>query len=223
MAVVYLRSTGYDTVIIEGKAGKPSYIYVGDDRVSVLSADGLWGQTTFETERRLKGVHGKDIGVLVIGPGGENLVKYATITSQEGKAGGRPGMGAVMGSKNLKAVVFKGMRDIPLSYQMPIISSLPRAIMNIKSKINYPFWTRWGTMATIEWSQENSVLLTHNFKEGVFDFHRSTGGYAMEAMKIKRRGCPYCNMMCGNVVVDSEGKSSELDYENVAMLGSNVA
>lgn len=61
--------------------------------MNVLSGDGLWGQTTFETERMLKEVHGKDVGVLVIGPGGENacIVKYATITSQEGRAGGRPG------------------------------------------------------------------------------------------------------------------------------------
>lgn len=222
MAAVHLRRAGYDTVIVEGKAGKPSYLYVEDDTVSVLSADGLWGQTTFEAERRLKEVHGKDVGVLLIGPGGENLVRYATVVSQEGRAGGRPGMGAVMGSKNLKAMVFKGTRDLPLADPEAYRRLVKESYDDIKSRDYYPFWIRQGTMGVVEWCQENSVLPTHNFKEGMFDFHRQMDGYAMEAMKIKQKGCPYCNMVCGNVVMDSEGKDSELDYENVAMLGSNT-
>lgn len=222
MAAVHLRRAGYDAVVIEGKAVKPSYLYVEDDRASVLSADGLWGQTTFEAERRLKEVHGEDVGVLLIGQGGENLVRYATIVSQEGRAGGRTGIGAVMGSKNLKAMIFEGTRDIRLADPETYRRLVKESCNDIRSKAYYSFWIRQGTMATIEWGQENNVLPTHNFKEGVFDFYRSIDGYAMEAMKIKRRGCPHCNMICGNVVVDSEGKDSELDYENVAMLGSNM-
>ena len=222
MAAVHLRRAGYDAVVVGGKAGKHSYLYVEDDTVSVLSADGLWGQTTFEAERRLKEVHGKDVGVLLIGPGGENLVRYATVISQEGRAGGRPGMGAVMGSKNLKAMVFKGTRDVPLVDPEAYRRLVKESYDDIKSRDYYPFWIRQGTMGVVEWCQENSVLPTHNFKEGMFDLHRQMDGYAMEAMKIKRRGCPHCNMMCGNVVIDSEGKDSELDYENVAMLGSNT-
>ncbi|MDH5687952.1 MAG: aldehyde ferredoxin oxidoreductase C-terminal domain-containing protein [Candidatus Bathyarchaeota archaeon] len=89
-------------------------------------------------------------------------------------------------------------------------------------KPKYGFWMRQGTMATIEWSQENSVLPTFNFKEGVFEQAETIGGFAMEKIKESQKGCLHCNMLCGNVVQDSGERSSELDYESVAMLGSNV-
>lgn len=222
MVAVQMRKTGVDAVVIEGKAQKPVYLYVENEKGYILSADGIWGETTFETERKLKEAHGRDVGVLTIGPSGENMVKYATVISQEGRSGGRPGMGAVMGSKNLKAIVFKGTKNIPLADVEGYKKLVNEAYNDIKSHDYYSFWIRQGTMATIEWCQENGVLPTYNFQEGVFEFHRLIDGYALEAMKIKRRGCPYCNMMCGNVVLDSEGKESELDYENVAMLGSNI-
>jgi len=221
-AAVHLRKAGYDALVIEGKAKKPSYVYVEDDKISLLSAEGLWGKTTFETEKELREVHGKDVGILEIGPAGENLVKYATVISQEGRSGGRPGIGAVMGSKNLKAVVLKGTKEIPLADSEAYRKLVTESYSDIKSRINYEFWIRQGTMATIEWSQESGVLPTYNFREGVFEYSRLIDGYSMEAAKTKRRGCPHCNMMCGNVVIDSEGRESELDYENVAMLGSNI-
>jgi len=77
-------------------------------------------------------------------------------------------------------------------------------------------------MSTIEWSQENSVLPTNNYREGVFEEADQIGGFAMEKLKIANRGCPQCNMTCGNVVEDVDNQQSELDYENVAMLGSNI-
>lgn len=222
MAAVHMRKAGIDFMVIEGKAKKPVYLYVENEKCYVLSANGLWGKTTFETENELKRIHGRGVGVLTIGPSGENMVKYATVISQEGRAGGRPGMGAVIGSKKIKAVVFKGTRDVPLSDHKSYKKLMRTAYEDIKSRDYYSFWIRQGTMATIEWCNENSVLPTYNFQEGIFKFARLIDGYALETMKIERRGCPYCNMMCGNVVLDSEGKESELDYENVAMLGSNI-
>jgi len=222
MAAVHLRKAGSDAVVIEGKAEKPAYIYVENDKVSINSAEGLWGKTTFETERILKEVHGRNTGIISIGPAGENLVRYATVISQEGRAGGRPGIGAVMGSKNLKAIVFKGTGEIPVADSESFKELSLECYNAIKSSQGYSFWIRQGTMMTIEWSNENSVLPTNNFREGTFEFYRCIDGYALEASKIKRRGCPGCNMQCGNVVLDLDGKESELDYENVAMLGSNI-
>lgn len=222
MAAVHMRKAGFDAVVIEGKAKRPSYLYVENVEGYVLSGDGIWGKTTFEAEEKLKEIHGGNVGILVIGPSGENLVKYSTVVSQEGRAGGRPGMGAVMGCKNLKAVVFRGTREIALSDSKTYRNLVKQCYEDIKSRDYYSFWIRQGTMATIEWCQENSVLPTYNFREGIFDFHMLIDGYAMEAIKTNRRGCPHCNMMCGNVVIDSEAKESELDYENVAMLGSNI-
>jgi aldehyde:ferredoxin oxidoreductase len=222
IAAVELRKAGYDAVVIEGKAEKPCYINIEDDLVEIINADDLWGLTTFECERRLKQKHGKNIGVLTIGPAGENLVKYANILSQEGRAGGRPGIGAVMGSKKLKAIAVRGNKDIPVANIDDLKKLGADGYTSIKSREGYDFWRRQGTMMTIEWSQENSVLPTYNFREGVFDYAKSIDGYAMEKIKISQRGCPYCNMICGNVVRDSEDRQVELDYENVAMLGSNI-
>ncbi len=224
MATVHLRKAGYDALVVEGKAKKPVYIYIEDDNVSILSAEGLWGGKggTFETERELKKIHGKNVGVLSIGPAGENLVKYAVVISQEGRAAGRPGMGAVMGSKNLKAVVIKGTKEIPVADKEKLRELSQEAYNAILNSPGYPFWKRQGTMAAVEWTNENSALPTRNFSDGSFEFARSIDGYTMEGMKVKQRGCPYCNMPCGNVVLDAEGQESELDYENVALLGSNL-
>ncbi|CAB50110.1 tungsten-containing formaldehyde ferredoxin oxidoreductase [Pyrococcus abyssi] len=222
MASVHLRRAGYDALVVEGKAKKPVYIYIEDDNVSILSAEGLWGKGTFETERELKKIHGKNVGILSIGPAGENLVKFAVVMSQEGRAAGRPGMGAVMGSKKLKAVVIKGSKDIPVADKEELKKLSGEAYNDILNAPGYPFWKRQGTMAAVEWTNENSALPTRNFSDGSFEFARSIDGYTMEGMKVKQRGCPYCNMPCGNVVLDAEGQESELDYENVALLGANL-
>jgi len=222
MATVHLRKAGYDAIVVEGKAKKPVYIYIEDDDVAILSAEGLWGKTTFETERELKKIHGKNVGVLSIGPAGENLVKYAVVISQEGRAAGRPGMGAVMGSKKLKAVVVRGTKEIPVADKEKLRKLSQEAYNEILNLPGYPFWKRQGTMAAVEWTNENSALPTRNFSDGSFEFARSIDGYTMEGMKVKQRGCPYCNMPCGNVVLDAEGRESELDYENVALLGANL-
>ena len=222
MATVHLRKAGYDAIVVEGKAKKPVYLYIENDDVAILSAEGLWGKDTFETEKELKKIHGKNVGVLSIGPAGENLVRYAVVISQEGRAAGRPGMGAVMGSKKLKAVVIKGTKEIPVADKKKLQELSREAYEAIQNSPAYPFWKRQGTMAAVEWTNENSALPTKNFSDGSFEFARSIDGYTMEGMKVSQRGCPYCNMPCGNVVLDAEAHESELDYENVALLGSNL-
>ena len=221
-AAVHMRKAGFDAVIVEGKARDPVVLVVRDDSAEFLDAKDLWGLNSFETERKLAEVYGRTVGILCIGQGGENLVKYANIVSQEGRAGGRPGMGAVMGAKNLKAVVFIGSNELPAAYPNEMKELGAEALREVLTKPNYAFWKRQGTMSTIEWSQENSVLPTYNYSEAVFQEADAIGGFAMEKIKVSNRGCPQCNMTCGNVVKDSDRKESELDYENVAMLGSNI-
>ena len=221
-AAVQMRKAGYDAVVVEGKAEGPVILLVRDESAELLDARDLWGLNSFETEKKLADVYGHTAGVLCIGQGGENLVKFANIVSQEGRAGGRPGMGAVMGSKNLKAVVFIGINELPAAYPKEMKDLGAEAYREVLVKPNYAFWKRQGTMSTIEWSQENSVLPSFNYSEGVFSGADAIGGFAMEKIKVSNRGCPQCNMTCGNVVKDSDRKESELDYENVGMLGSNI-
>ncbi len=220
-ASVNLRRAGYDALVLEGKAQKPSFLLVENEKVEIMDAHGLWGLGIFETEEELVKDYGRAAGFLVIGPAGEKLVKYATVVSQKGRSGGRPGMGAVMGSKNIKAVVILGSKEIPVA-DADLKDLGKEGYKSILGKSNFEFWKRQGTMSVVEWSQENGVLPTNNFREGVFDEAENIGGFAMEMLKIANRGCPHCNMTCGNVIKDAEEKSSELDYENVAMLGSNI-
>jgi len=222
MASPNLRKAGLDAVVVTGKAEKPSYLLIDDDTHEIRDASHLWGLDSYKSEAKLKAEHGAASGALLIGPSGENLARIATVVSQEGRAGGRPGMGAVMGSKNLKAVVVHGTKDLP-AHNPERLSELGRkGFQVITGKDNYKFWKRQGTMATVEWCQEAGTLPTHNFREGVFDYAPDIDGNTMAAMTIKQRGCHNCNMNCGNVITDTEGRESELDYENVVMLGSNI-
>lgn len=220
-----LRMAGFDGLIIEGKANRPVIVFIDDGKCDVLLADDLWGLKSIETEIRIKKRFGKDVGVLTIGPAGENLVKISTVVSEAGRAGGRPGMGAVMGSKKLKAIVVRGTKEVPIKNKKELLKHASEGFKEIKESKAYNFWIRQGTMATIEWSQSNSVLPTFNFKEGTFNYAKNIDGYRMEELKVTQKGCPNCNMPCGNIVecvINSTKFRTELDYENVAMLGSNI-
>lgn len=219
---VQMRKAGFDAVIFEGRSKRPVVLLVQDRQMEFLDAGDLWGLNSFETESFLRREYGPAAGILTIGQAGENLVKFANIVCQRGRAGGRPGMGAVMGSKNLKAVVIMGSGDLSAAYSKELKKLGADAYREVVTKPPYAFWKRQGTMMTVEWSQESSVLPTYNFREGVFENAEAIGGFAMEKLKVSQRGCPKCNMICGNVVKGSYGRESELDYENVAMLGSNI-
>ena len=221
-AAVNIRKAGYDALVIEGKASAPTILHIKEQTVEFLDAKALWGKSSFEVEDELRKEYSKLAGIVSIGPAGENLVKFATVVSQNGRAGGRPGMGAVMGSKNLKAIVIEGTKQIPLAYPQEMKKLAVDGYRELLAKPLYSFWKRQGTMSTVDWCQENSCLPTLNYRQGVFDKAEDINGFNMEKMKVSNRGCPQCNMTCGNVVKDTEGKDSELDYENVVMLGSNI-
>lgn len=224
-AAVELRKLGVDAVVFGGRAPEPVVLYFGCEGVEFRDGRDYWGLTTKETEERLEKELGRDVSVLSIGPAGERLVRYATVISEFGRSAGRPGMGAVMGSKNLKAVAVRGCSQPEPAERDELLKLGVEAYGKIKESSPYGFWVRQGTMATIEWSQKNSCLPTFNFSEGVFDYWEGIDGYMLESMKVRVKACPNCNMPCGNVVkyvTSTESGEAELDYENVAMLGSNI-
>lgn len=221
-ACVNMRRSGYDAVVLEGKAEAPTVVKIEDDKTEFLNGEEYWGRGVFETEKDLKKKYGNITGVVSIGKAGENKVRFANIISQEGRGGGRPGIGAVMGSKNLKAVAIKGTKELPAADMTELKKLGFEGYKEVLAKPNYKFWKRQGTVSTVEWGQENSCLPTHNFREGVFDQADTIGGFAMEKLKVSNRGCPQCNMTCGNVVTDIDNENVEVDYENIALLGSNT-
>ncbi len=225
-AAVELRKAGYDAIVVTGSSDKPVKLVIECGKASIEPAEDIWSMRVHDLEPKLYAEYGKNVGALYIGPAGENLVKFATVISEFGRSGGRPGMGAVMGSKKLKAIVIKGCKELPKpADQAELVRLGAEAYKAVKEADGYDFWIRQGTMMTVEWSNKNSVLPTYNFREGVYDFASGIDGYTMEKMKVAQKGCPNCNMPCGNIVeyqVDSTRAKAELDYENVAMLGSNI-
>lgn len=222
MASVHLRKAGYDVLVVEGRSEKPCILLIEDENVKIVESPDLWGKNTFEAQDLLEKKYGKNSGILLTGPAGENLIPISTVMSQRGRAGGRPGMGAVMGSKRLKAVVIKGTGNIS-NFDDPQLKELvKKGYEEIKGKESFDFWMRQGTMQAFEWCNENGCLPTYNFKEGVFEFSKEMDGYVLEKLHFHRKGCPMCSMQCGHVIKDSEDQPAELDYENVGMLGPNI-
>lgn len=226
-AAVNIKRDGYDAIIIKGKAEKPVYIRVSGEDVEILDAGDYWGLDASKIHDELTSLYGRTAGILTIGRAGEKLIRYAVVMSEKDRAGGRPGMGAIMGSKNLKAVVLEGRGEIPVYDPQRARELGGEGYKAIRSLELYNHWMKEGTMMILEWCQEHSVLPTYNFREGVFDgADRITGEVMAEVYKVSQKGCPNCNMVCGNVGEAKEGKyigtRAELDYENVGMYGPNL-
>ena len=221
-ASIHLKKAGYDVLVVEGCSEHPCYLFIEDDKVQILDAKDLWGKDTFKVQDILEKRHGKNTGILLIGPAGENGVRFANLISQKGRAAGRVGIGAAMGSKRLKAIVLKGSNEIPIFDKKRLNALGKEAWADIKTKENYDIWTRQGTMMMIEWADSICAMPTYNFREGTFKFANQIDGHTTEKIRVGRQGCPHCNAHCGIVVRDAEGGNAELDYENIAMLGSNI-
>ncbi|HIE37381.1 TPA: aldehyde ferredoxin oxidoreductase, partial [Candidatus Geothermarchaeota archaeon] len=226
-ASVQLRKAGYDAIVVTGKAEKPSYILIQNSDVEIITSPEYWGLNSEEIDSELTSIYGRRAGILYIGPAGEKLVRYSVVMSEKDRAGGRPGMGAVMGSKNLKAIVVIGDGEMPSKDPDKVREIGKEAYSDVKNAPNYNHWMREGTMGILSWCQEMSVLPTYNFREGVFDGADKINGMVMaDLFKISQKGCPQCNMVCGNVGEAKEGRfkgvRAELDYENVGMLGPNL-
>ncbi|MEM3561998.1 MAG: aldehyde ferredoxin oxidoreductase family protein [Candidatus Jordarchaeaceae archaeon] len=220
-----LKQAGYDAIALSGVSKKPVYIMIDDGDVEIRDAEEYWGLGALATEERLK----KDIGdegihVLSIGPAGEKLVKFACITSDYGRNAGRTGMGAIMGSKRVKAIVARGFKDIPVADVDRFMEIAYDSFNSIYENEFLDIWQRQGTLQVIAWANERGVLPTRNFQETMFEYAEDIGGDKMEELKTTDRACFACPMTCGNYCVIREGDTKVVvegpEYETAAMLGS---
>jgi len=220
-----LKQAGYDAIALSGVSKKPVYIMIDDGDVEIRDAEEYWGMGALATEERLK----KDIGdngihVLSIGPAGEKLVKFACITSDYGRNAGRTGMGAIMGSKRVKAIVVRGFKDIPVADVDRFMEIAYDSFNSIYENEFLDIWQRQGTLQVIAWANERGVLPTRNFQETMFEHAEEIGGDKMEEVKTTDRACFACPMTCGNYCVIREGDTKVVvegpEYETAAMLGS---
>lgn len=226
-----MKWAGFDSLVISGKAKKPSYLLVENGTITLLEAGSFWGLSTSECERRLKEAHkkkeGERISVAAIGQAGENLVRYANIINEK-RAHGRGGAGAVMGSKNLKAVVVKGNGKINYADETRFkqIDKLCRQKIAGHPMIGKGgAFPRMGTMSTVDLTQETGTLPTKNWQENRFDHSGQINGEAFLKYAVKPRSCFSCPIGCSRDTRALRGGTEFItegpDYETIYAFGPN--
>lgn len=214
-----LKKAGYDALIITGKAAHPIWIELSEGQVSFHEADVLWGKTTDETQEAL----GKDGGKIVIGPAGENLVKYAGIFSDE-RTAGRAGVGAVMGFMNLKAIVAKGSKRPEVKQPEKAKKVFSEWIKLLKSNpLTGEQLPKLGTAGLVSSMNAHNILATRNYKYGKYeDFELVSGEYLAEKHLVKNKGCMTCPIQCGRLVEVDGKRVKGPELETIGLLGPNI-
>jgi len=218
----HLRKCGYDALIVEGRADRPTLLYLENDKVEFVPAGEVWGKGTYETNDWIYAKYGRGVGVLNIGQGGENMVRYAVVRSLEGRAGGRPGMGAVMGSKLLKAIVAKGTRPIPQADAEGMKKIGIEDLRKVQQLDKESGWSTQSTTGVLAWCNEVAALPVRNFRKTHHPDAWKVDGERLNNARVATYGCPNCTMRCGITIHDDAGRESELDYENIGLLGPNL-
>ena len=223
-----LKFAGYDAIIVRGKASDPAYLWVHDGQAEIRDAAHLWGKTTGETQENIRKELGDSlVRVATIGPAGENLVRYACVLNELKHANGRTGMGAVMGSKNLKAIAVRGHKKVEMKDPDGVLEIGKWFSENyIRNEIN-SLLQDTGTSGGVVSVNEIGLLPTRNFREGYFEAAESISGQKMkENILVGREGCYACPVRCKRVVASTDTYTIDPnyggpEYETVAALGSN--
>ena len=161
-----LRYAGYDLLVIEGRAHKPVYLYIHDDKVQIRDASHLWGKTTWETCDTIREQHEDNtLHTVSIGPAGENMARGACIIQDKGRAFGRCGIGAVMGSKNLKTITAKGTGSIKVADPKRFMEAAVTCRKMIKNAKGLDLFENYGTLSLLPGKQENCGMCYKNFQE----------------------------------------------------------
>jgi aldehyde:ferredoxin oxidoreductase len=222
-----LKMAGYDGVIIEGKSPKPVYLWIKDGKAEIRDASKIWGKDTAEAERLIREELGDTrIRVAQCGPSGEKLVRYACVVNELKHVNGRTGMGAVMGSKNLRAIAARGTQKLPAADPekvkeigkkvLEVLPTLPLA-QNLK---------KFGTPMFVMPLNNSGILPTRNFQKGQFEGAEAICGEKMtESILVKSEGCYACAVQCKRAVkvegkYKADPKYGGPEYETVAAFGS---
>jgi len=226
-----IKWAGFDAVVISGKAKEPSYLMVGDDKIEILPAGDLWGKDTWKTEEMIQARHGDpQIRVMSIGIAGENRVPMASVFSEKVHHGGRGGTGAVMGSKNLKAVAVRGTQGVRIADPENLIAETRKINEIIKTESQYPIYTKYGSPKNTTGYAKLGGLTTRNGQSGTFDgFDKIEAENFYNQTKIHgySKACFSCSMPCFHQHLVSEGKytgvfGSGLQNSTIQCFGSKI-
>lgn len=225
-AGAWLRSCGIMSLIITGKSKSPVWVHIDENRAELQDAASLWGLDAMETQERLKIEKGKHTRMFTIGTAGENGCRFANIISGSDHAAGRTGMGAVMGAKNLKAIVIeKGHRK----FQSPDEGAFRRAnkayVNALKNTSDFSIFSRLGGAGYVNWANEKGIISAYNYRDTTFKEMDQLDGKHLVGDVVKKRGCFGCPVQCKAQLVFSKGKhkgetAHRPEFEPMINLGS---
>ena len=225
---VCLKSAGFDGIIFQGVSPRPVYLVVDDGKAELRDAEHLWGKGVSETDRLIKEDLGEDFNVACIGISGENLVKYAAIINDVHRAAGRCGVGAVMGSKRLKAVAAGGTQEIAIANK-DVFSEISRRNYDLvnESMLKITLET-YGTAMTTDLVNVRGGFPTRNWQTGVFpDIDKISGITLENTLLVDRKHCYACPISCCRVSVVRSGpyacKGEGPEYETIGAFGAMCA
>ena len=215
----WLKFAGYEFMIIEGKAEKPVYIHLTKDSCRIHDAAELWGKDTKETQKSLSETYGKTTRCVCIGPAAEKLVKYAGIFSER-RCAGRCGTGAVMGSKNLKAIAINAQRDLTLSDPETYNRLVKEQVDAILANKGYDNHKEWGTTQTQDFTNLLGIFPVKNFRYGQMTGREKIAGEKYRELRTGDMGCYSCPARCGKVHTVTSGlyknaHSEGPEYESI--------
>jgi len=220
-----LSRTGYDAIIIEGRSKHPVLLDISDREILFHSASRLWGKNTYETEEAILKKIGRDSGAMVIGPAGENLIKFAVIESEHWRSLGRAGIGAVMGSKKLKGIAFHGRkRRTPANP-----ASLKRLSHDFKERVKdnqiVYMYKKYGTPMLVSIMNTIGAFPTQYWSKGTLEGWEAISAESlMERCEVSSIACPSCFMACGKISEIKQGRHQGLrimgpEYETIYAFG----
>ncbi len=225
----FLKFGGFDAVFFSGISEKPVYLYIDNGKAELKEASDLWGKDTFDTEDILRESHGKKLEVACIGPSGEKVSLIAAVMNNKGRAAGRSGLGAVMGSKKLKAIAINGSLEIPVAYKEAAKEMRKRHLSDMGPMVK--FMQEFGTCGMLEMCAKVDDAPFKNWAgtgEGDMPNYADIGGAHIIAQQERRYGCYRCPIACGGIMKQSTGEykwsdhAHKPEYETQAMFGTNL-
>ncbi|MDP6152904.1 MAG: aldehyde ferredoxin oxidoreductase family protein [Phycisphaeraceae bacterium] len=224
-----LKYAGFDGIVVQGKSDAPVYIHIRDQDVQIRSASHLWGKETVDTQDALRReLHDPGYRIAGIGVAGENQVRFACVINDADRAAGRTGLGAVMGSKNLKAIAVRGRGGVQVADPAFFMKHLHAARSKLEGNLGMEGLTAEGTSGGVVGLSKSGILPTRNWAFGTFENPESISGATIkEKIMVKNRACQACTVGCTRVVRVKEGPFAGVrpiyggpEYETVAAFGS---
>ncbi|OGN91290.1 MAG: hypothetical protein A2Z75_01060 [Chloroflexi bacterium RBG_13_50_10] len=222
----HLKFAGYDAVFFSGISPAPVYLFIDDGKAELRKADKLWGKDTWETESLLQAELGKEARIACIGPAGESLSLISCIINNQGRAAGRSGLGAVMGSKKLKAIAVRGNKPVPIAHELELKAARTKHLTQLAGDVDR--YRNWGTCSGMNVLVQAGDTPVKNWKGTALDFTTAAAISDQSVINLQERkyGCWQCPVACGGHMKPGTGQYNypaqvhKPEYETLAAFGS---